>query len=84
MVEVLELSRVRCILVGFDRVASKVTCLPVKPDRVRKYLGGVHYQYTPLYPESVSGPGGSTTVLRIPINQTLLLPQPHHVSASAG
>ena len=57
----LELSRVRCRLVGFSRVASKVTCLPIKPDRVRKYLGGTRYQYTPLYPESVSGPGGSTT-----------------------
>src|SRR3954451_13656900 len=62
MVEALELSRVRCILVGFDRVASKVTCLPVKPDRVQKYLSGMHYQYTLLYPASVSGPEGSTTL----------------------
>src|SRR4051795_592107 len=60
-VEALEPSRVRCRLVGFGRVASKVTRLPVKPDRVRKYLSGMHYQYTPLYPVSVSGPGGSTT-----------------------
>src|SRR3954469_8210690 len=60
-VEVLEPSQVRCRLVGFGRVASKVTRLPVKPDRVRKYLSGIHYQYTPLYPVSVSGPGGSTT-----------------------
>src|SRR3954451_10050949 len=63
MVEALELSRVRCILVGFDRVASKVTCLPVKPDRVQKYLSGMHYQYTLLYPVSVSGLRGSTTAL---------------------
>src|SRR3954463_9059042 len=56
------MSQVCCRLVGFGRVASKVTCLPVKPDRVRKYLSGVHYQYTPLYPASVSGPGGSTTM----------------------
>ena len=61
MVGVLELSWVCCRLVGFGRVASKVTCLPVKPDRVQKYLSGMHYQYTLLYPESVSGPGGSTT-----------------------
>ena len=60
MVGALELSRVRCRLVGFGRVAFKVTCLPVKPGRVREYLGGMHYQYTPLYPESVSEPGGST------------------------
>src|SRR5436853_265537 len=57
------LSQVRCRLVGFSRVASKVTCLPVKPDRVRKYLSGMHYQYTPLYPVSVSVPGGSTTTV---------------------
>src|SRR3954452_12343344 len=61
MVGALELSRVHCRLVGFSRVASKVTCLPIKPNRVQKYLGGTHYQYTLLYPESVSGPGGSTT-----------------------
>src|SRR5436305_15130623 len=61
MVGALELFRVCCRLVGFSRVASKVTRLPVKPDRVRKYLSGMHYQYTPLYPVSVSGPGGSTT-----------------------
>ena len=39
--EALELSQVRCRAVGFDRVAPKVICLPVKPDRVRKYLGVV-------------------------------------------
>ena len=61
MVGALELSRVRCRLVGFSRVASKVSCLPIKPDRVRKYLGGTRYQYILLYPESISGPGGSTT-----------------------
>jgi len=62
MVEALELSRVRCRPVGFGRVTSKVVSLSVKPDRVRKYLGGMHYQYTLLYPASVSGPGGSTTL----------------------
>src|SRR3954454_13885632 len=56
---VLELSQVCCRLVGFNRVASKVTCLPIKPDRVQKYLGGMHYQYS----EFISGPGGSTTVV---------------------
>jgi hypothetical protein len=58
---VLELCRVRRRVVGFGRVASQVVRLPLKPDRVRKYLGGMYYQYTPLYPASVSGPGGSTT-----------------------
>jgi len=43
--EVLELSQVRCRPVGFDRVAPKVICLPIKPDRVRKYLGIVGCQY---------------------------------------
>jgi len=56
-----EPSRVCRRLVGFSWVTSQVACLPVKPDRVRKYLGGMGYQYTLLYPESVSGPGGSTT-----------------------